>query len=618
MKYEETMKQLVEALGGKENISGLSHCTTRLRFILKDRSKVDDKKVKNNPDVKGIADSAGQYQVIIGTSVGKAYKVIVEDTGIGESQASKQKDNRNIGAKIIDAVNGVMAPLVPAVIGCSMIKLLLVLLPQLGILNTEGMTYAFLKIMGDGGFYFLPLLVGASAAKKFGTNPYISLAAVAILVHPDFVSMVNDGVSMSLLKVPVTSLSYSYSVIPAITLVWIMSYIEKLVDKITPEITKNFLSPLLTLFISGFLAFTIVGPIGGWAGNLLSVGVMYAYEHFSWVSVAFIGAFWEVMVMFGMHHVFTPIIIAALASTGFEGLVMVGALGANLAQGGASIAVALKSKNQRLKQEAGACGIATLIGGITEPTLYGITLPLKKPMYASMIAGGVAGLFAGLMKVVAYSSAAPALVTTVQYLDGSTKAIIGVAGTCVIAIVLSFVLTWAFGFEDPVDEEEEENTSNVPEISIKDTAIIGSPLTGKVIPLPEVKDNVFSQEVLGKGMAVVPEDGKVISPVNGKILVHPESKHCIGMVSDDGIELLIHVGMDTVELNGKPFTSHVKAGDTVKKGDLLLEVDIEAIKKAGYDVTTPVIVGNTVEFKNVTGLEVSQVKALDDLIEVEA
>lgn len=187
-----------------------------------------------------------------------------------------------------------------------------------------------------------------------------------------------------------------------------------------------------------------------------------------------------------------------------------------------------------------------------------------------------------------------------------------------IAIVLSFVLTWVFGFEDPVDEEEEENISNVPEISIKDTAIIGSPLTGKVIPLAEVKDNVFSQEVLGKGMAVVPEDGKVISPVNGKILVHPESKHCIGMVSDDGIELLIHVGMDTVELNGKPFTSHVKAGDTVKKGDLLLEVDIEAIKKAGYDVTTPVIVGNTVEFKNVTGLEVSQVKALDDLIEVEA
>lgn len=617
MKYEETMKQLVEALGGKENISGLSHCTTRLRFILKDKSKVNEKKVRNNPDVKGIADSAGQYQVIIGTSVDKAYKVIVADTGIGESQAPKEKDNRNIGAKIIDAVNGVMAPLVPAVIGCSMIKLLLVLLPQLGVLSTEGMTYSFLKIMGDGGFYFLPLLVAASAAKKFGTNPYISLAATAILVHPDFVTMVNNGVAMSMFKVPVTSLSYSYSVIPAITLIWIMSYIEKLVDKITPEITKNFLSPLLTLFISGFLAFTIVGPIGGWAGNLLSVGVMYAYEHFSWLSVAFIGAFWEVMVMFGMHHVFTPIIISALASTGFEGLVMVGALGANLAQGGASLAVAMKSKNQRIKQEAGACGIATLVGGITEPTLYGITLPLKKPMYASMIAGGVAGLFAGLMKVVAYSSAAPALVTTVQYLNGSTKAIIGVAGTCVIAIALSFILTCAFGFEDPVDEDEEEE-DNAGKITVKGTEIVASPLTGKVIPLAEVKDNVFSQEVLGKGMAVVPEDGKLVSPVDGKILVHPDSKHCIGMMSDDGIELLIHVGMDTVELNGKPFVSHVKAGDVVKKGDLLLEIDIDAIKKAGYDVTTPVIVGNTVEFKNVQGLDIKEVKALEDLIEVEA
>ena len=618
MRYDESMKKLIEALGGKENIISVTHCTTRLRFSLKDKKMINKKNIDGNEAVLGTAEGSGQYQVIIGTSVEKAYNVIVQEIGIKNQEVSAEKKSGNIGTKIIDAIVGCMAPVVPAVIGCSMVKLLLVILPQLGILNIDGTTYTFFKIIGDGGFYFLPILVAASASRKFGVNMFLSLAVVAILVHPSLVALFSEEINMNVMGIPVTNMGYSYSVIPAIAMVWIMSYIEKGVDRITPQVTKNFLSPLLILFISGILALTVVGPAGGWAGELVSKAIMAVYNSYGWISVALIGVGWNLLVMFGMHHVFTPIIITALASTGFEGMVMVGALGANLAQAGASLGVALKTKNKKLRQTAAASGVSVLIGGITEPALYGVTLPLKKPLYAALIGGGVAGAFAGLMHVVAYSSAAPSLLTSIQYIDGNNPlSILWVVLTCVIAIGVTFILTLIFGFEDKIDERSDDELIDIPvQKRINGTAAVTSPLSGEVMELSKVNDPVFSQEILGKGIAIIPENGVVVAPLDGIITVLTGSKHAVGLLADNGIEILIHVGVNTVELNGKFFESFVKQGEHVKKGDVLIRFDIENIKKSGYDLTTPVIISNITDYKNIISKASGIVQSGDDIIEV--
>ncbi|GAA0318778.1 beta-glucoside-specific PTS transporter subunit IIABC [Oceanobacillus oncorhynchi subsp. oncorhynchi] len=612
MSYDEAMKDLVQAVGGKENIDNVTHCTTRLRFNLKDDQLVDQKKVENNDAVLGTANSGGQYQVIIGTTVEKAYNSIVKIVGVSNNKGNedKEKDSRNIFSKIIDAIVGSMAPVVPAVIGCSMIKLLLIILPQIGVLSDTGTTYRFLQIIGDGGFYFLPLLVAASASRKFGTNLSLSLAIVAILVHPDLLDIFEEGIAMNIFGIPVTEMGYTYSVIPAIIMVWLMSYIEKGVDKITPTVTKNFLSPLLVLLISGAIALTIVGPAGGWAGEVVASGILTIYESTGWFSVAIIGVFWNVFVMLGMHHVFTPVIITSLASGGFEGMIMVGALAANLAQAGACLAVALRTKNKKMKQTAGVSGASVLIGGITEPALYGVTLPLRRPLIASMIGGGIAGAFAGIMQIVAYSQAAPSLVTTLQYIDGENMlSILWVAITCALSIGITFVLTLILGFK------EEANSTGAAEVSAKSKIV--SPLKGEVIELSQIKDAVFSEELAGKGIAIIPDSGEIYSPVNAVVTVLPSSKHAIGLKTENGIELLIHVGIDTVELNGEYFENSVNVGDQVKEGDLLLNFNINKLREKGFEISTPIVITNSNEYKTIETKKMGAVQVGEDILHID-
>lgn len=607
MDWKDTAQQIVAQVGGKENIRGATYCTTRLRLMLADESKANDEAVSSIPGVIGVAHGSGQYQIIIGNRVPRVYDAMQELGVLTKNvQPPQEQKKKSIPARMMDGLLGSMTPIIPAIIGCAMMKVLLVLLPMLGVLATDSSTYQVLNVIGDGSFYFLPILVAASAAQYFHANLFLSITIAGILIHPSLLALFNAGDAVSLFGIPVTAANYPYSILPAIIMAWVLSKVEKLVDRVTPAITKTFLDPMLVVLICAPIALWVVGPAGAIAGNALSDTLVRIQENLGWLAVGIIGGIYPVLVLFGMHHVLTPIAIASISSLGFDSLVMVAQLGANLAQGGASMAVALRSRNKNMRQTAAAAGFSALVAGITEPAMYGVTLRLKRPFIAVLIASFVSGSFAGLMQLKSFSTACPGLVTTIQYIEADrTSSILYIALTCLIAVAVSFLLTFILGFKDPAeagaaaDSTPAEKAPAMEKGSAVERRTVDSPLDGKVIPLSQVNDETFASGVLGAGAAIVPADGKVYAPFDATVETLPASRHAVGLRSADGVELLIHVGKDTVNLAGQHFTAHVKEGDTVKKGQLLLTCDLEALRGAGYDVTTPVIVTNTDEFLDV-------------------
>ncbi len=610
MDWKKTAEQIVAHVGGKENILGATYCTTRLRLALADETLANDAAVSEVPGVISVVHASGQYQIIIGNRVPKVYEAL-QEMGVLENkgqpvQEEEEKKKKPIPARMMDALLGSMTPVIPAVIGCAMMKVLLVLLPMLGILAEESSTYQVLNVIGDGSFYFLPILVAASAARYFNTNIYLSITIAGILVHPTLQAMFTAGDPISLFGVPVTAANYPYSILPAIIMAWVLSKVEKLVDRITPAITKTFLNPMLIVLICAPIALWAVGPAGAIAGEAISGGLEWIQVNLGWLAVGIIGGIYPVLVLFGMHHVLTPIAIAAISGpAGFDSLVMVAQLGANLAQGGASMAVALRSKNKNMRQTAAAAGFSALVAGITEPAMYGVTLRLKRPFIAVLIASFASGCFAGLMQLKSFSAACPGLVTTIQYVEaGRPSSILYIGLTCLIAVVVSFVLTFILGFRDPQGSGEAATTTKntAPkgtQVQAPQRLVVNSPMTGKLMPLSQVSDETFASGVLGTGAAIIPTDGRVYAPFDGVVETLMDSSHAVGLRSDDGLEVLVHVGRDTVALNGKYFTPHVKVGDVVRKGQLLLTCDLNGLRAEGYDVTTPVIVTNSEEYLEV-------------------
>ena len=469
---------ILQAIGGVENVENLTHCMTRLRFILKDESKADDDKVKNINGVMGLVKQGGQYQIIVGNNVAAAYAAILKKGVAGgavANESGKPKEKltlKKIGTNILDAIIGTMSPLIPAIIGGSMIKLLAMLLEMTGILSIDGSTYNILNTIGDASFFFLPLLVAVSASKKFGSNTYLAMAIAGLMVHPVFMEWMAkaaEGTTVTFAMIPMTSVKYTYTIIPAIVMTWLLKYIENYVDKITPVVTKNFLKPMLILLVAAPIAILLVGPAGVWLGTAISNGVFFIHDKLGWLAVAIVGALWPLLVMTGMHRVFTPTIVQTIADTGVEGMVMPSEIGANLSLGGVSLAVALKTKNRELRQTALAAASSAIIAGITEPALYGVAVRLKRPMIASVITGFVAGAVAGMAGLASHSMAAPGLFTSVQFIDRDNPMTIAwVAIVMILSIVLSFVLTLVIGFDDlPVEEENlEEEYVEPSEISL--------------------------------------------------------------------------------------------------------------------------------------------------------
>lgn len=628
MDYESVAKKILQRVGGAENVTGLVHCMTRLRFNLKDESIVDDEAVKKTKGVMGVMKKGGQYQIIIGNDVGYVYEEL-NKLGKFSNQVPKKKENstekKNILTMLMDTISGIMTPVIPAIIGAAMIKVLLTLLPMIGVLNTSGDTYQLLTVIGDGAFFFMPVLIAVSASKKFGTNVYYAASIALIMLHPNFISIMTTAHDANetirfLGLIPVTYATYSYSVIPIILAVWSLKYVEKFVDKITPVITKNFLKPMLVVLIEAPIALIILGPLGAICGNVLSDVVYFIHDKLGFIAVGLVAGIHPFVVMAGMHHAFTPIKLGMIATTGYENFICIGELCSNMAQGAASLAVAIKSKNKDFKQIAGSSAFSALLAGITEPALYGVTLRLKRPMLGACIGAVAGGLFGGFFQLKCFGIATPAIVTIVQYVEESRPMSLLIAAlTILITVIVAFIATMLIGFEDVVDEDDEEEyfeeVKEEPELTDGEEITVLNPLAGEIVSLNQVKDATFSQEILGKGVAVVPAEGVVYAPFDGKVDMMFETGHAVGLTSDKGVELLIHVGIDTVNLKGQYFHPMKKTGDEVKKGDVLLTFEKEKIEQE-YDLMTPVIISNTNRYQEIKAVKTGKANVLDSILTI--
>lgn len=612
MKYKNTALAILEAVGGEKNVLRATHCVTRLRLELKDEDIVSDERVKSISGVIGIMKKNRQYQIILGNDVANYYK---EFTALGkfDSDSVQQVKKANVLEQVIEYIAGSMTPLIPAMLGGGMIKVLVIVLPMLGLLKADSQSISFLAFFGDAPYHFMPIFLAYSASQKLKVTPALAMSVAGILLHPNFVQMVSTGDPLHFLGAPVTPASYGSSVIPILIMVWLMKYIEAVFNKVTPAVTKSFLQPTLVLLVSGFIALVLVGPLGVIVGEGLSQLVEQMHGVAGWLTLAVLGAIMPFIVMTGMHWAFAPIFLAASIATP-DVLILPAMLGSNLAQGAASMAVAFKSKNSNTKQIAFAAGFSALFAGVTEPALYGVTLKYKKPLYAAMIGGGLAGLFVGLTGVKAYLFAVPSLIALPQFIyseaaSNITNAMIAAA----ISIIVTFILAYFLGID------EETSTVNLEKVApgISSRKNVFSPLSGQILPLEKVNDATFSKKMLGEGVAIIPKDGKVYAPFDGAVTSLFPTKHAIGLTSDEGVELLIHFGLETVELKGRGFVSHVSDGEKVEKGQLMLEVDVEMLVAEGYDIVTPVVVTNTQEYLDVLLLSTKEeVNYADDLLAV--
>ena len=624
MDYKKLAERILEKLGGKENVESVVHCMTRLRFVLKDESQVDDEQVKKIKGVIGVMKKSGQYQIIIGNEVASVYKEICALGNFKEKTSVKkiEKKNQNIISEMLDIISSVMSPVIPAIIGAAMIKVLLTVLPMIGILSNTSQTYELLSVIGDGAFFFVPVLIGMSAAKRFNANPYYAVSIALIILHPNFISLLKGaneaGQTVKFFNlIPVTYANYSYSVIPIILSVAVLPYIEQFVDKITPKITKNFLKPMLVMLFIAPIVMVVIGPLGAIFGDMLSTAVYFIQDKLGFIAVGLVAAVFPFVVMTGMHHAFTPIKLGVLATTGFEGFICIAEFCANMAQGAAAFAVSIKSKNSDIKQSAGSSAFSALVAGITEPALYGTNLRFKKPMIGACLGGLMGGLVGGFFQMKCYGVATPAIVTIPQYLEeGNPQSFLYIFITLGVTVVSTFIITYVIGFEDPVEEDDEEMLEEKVTIPLNTGLNIVSPLEGHMIELSQVNDVTFSSGVMGNGVAIIPTKGQVVAPFDGTIDVFFKTHHAIGLRSETGVELLIHVGLDTVNLEGKYFTPHRKQGDTIKTGDVILEFDIEKIKKAGYELVTPIIITNSQQFMDIIVKKKDVVTANDQVLAI--
>lgn len=632
MNYQELGDKILTLVGGKENVSGLTHCATRLRFNLKDEGKAQTDALKKTPGVLGVVVSGGQYQIIIGNDVNHVYKPIAEKCSLSQNSDAKKEEGekKSIGARLIDTITGIFTPVLPAITAAGMLKAVLSLLVAFSLVDTEASTYQVINFMADAAFYFLPILLANSAAKKFGCNPYLAMMLGGILLHPNFINMVTasqeSGEAIKLFFIPIYNASYSSSVIPTILMVWFMSLVEPIADRISPKPVKFFTKPLITALVAGAVGLAVLGPIGYIIANWIATGVTLLNTYVSWLVPLILGGVFPLLVMTGTHYGIIPIGINNRMTTGFDTIVYPANLASNIAQGAATFAVAVKTKKSDIRQLASSAGI-TAVCGITEPALYGVNMRFKTPLISACIGGAAGGLFMGIFTVKNYGGGSPGLMTLPGYIGGDSLrdlmlACIGAAIAFVIAFIISFILykdkeeedTIPAGAETPVEKTQAAAAEAVQ--SSGNITNICSPVKGKLAPLSSVNDPTFAEEILGKGAAVIPENGNFVSPVKGTIQTVFDTKHAIGITSDTGVELLIHVGLDTVNLKGKFYEALVKDGDAVEVGTPILKVDLDGIKKAGYDIITPVLVTNTMEYGDVIAVSDGEIMPEETIIKV--
>lgn len=616
MEYHTLAQDILGHIGGRDNIVSLVHCATRLRFKLKDNHKADVEGLKKNPGVIMVVESGGQFQVVIGNHVHDVWQAVRAEAGLlDETPASAEdKASGNLFSRLIDVVSGIFTPFIGILAASGILKGLLALAVVCGWLSVEGGTYKIWFAASDALFFFFPLVLGYTAGKKFGGNPFITLVIGGALTHPTMIAAFNasqqsGAMTEAFLGIPVTWFNYSASVIPIILAAWVSCWLEKQSTRRLPASMKNFFAPLICLSITVPLTFLVIGPLATALSQMLANGYQWIYALAPWLAGAAMGALWQVCVIFGLHWGLVPLMINNLVVLGHDSMLPM-LLPAVMGQVGAALAVFLRSRDARQKMLAGS-SVTAGIFGITEPAVYGVNLPLRRPFIFGCVAGAIGGAIVGFSSTHVYSFGFANIFTIAQMIPpGGVDATLwgGIAGTT-LALILGCSLTLVAGM--PATSVPVTAT---PVITGEDDIL--SPMTGTVIALDQVPDPTFASGLLGQGAAIIPSDNKVIAPFAGEVASLFQTRHAIGLLSDSGIELLIHVGIDTVRLDGKPFTAHVNVGDTVKPGDLLLTFDRQAILDAGYDLATPIIITNSDAYHEVLTVAGTAVTAGTPLLSI--
>lgn len=633
--YTELAQDIVAHVGGKENITKLVHCVTRLRFSLKDESKADTEYLMKRDGVVTVVKAGGQYQVVIGNHVPDVYETVLKVAGInGEGSVDADDDvvEGNLFDRFIALVSGLFQPMLGTLSAAGMIKGVVAIMAALGVAKTDG-AYVILNAAGDGLFQFLPLILAITAAKRFKMNPFTALAIGFALVYPNIAasftaekplytlfagSPIESPVFSTFFGIPIIfpSSTYLSTVLPIIAAVWVGAKVEKSFKKIIPDVVKVFIVPFFTLLVTVPLAFLVIGPVMSWASDLVGAVFTGIYDFNPVIYGLVLGAAWQVLVMFGLHWGLVPLAILELQKG--PGVILVASIAICFAQAGALINIMMRTKEDKVRQLSIPAFISALFG-VTEPAIYGITLPMRTPFIMTCISGALTGAYLSFFDVKMQVLGGMGLFAIPSFIEaGNSMTLIHFLIAIVANFVLGFGLTQLvkipnlFG-DSKVETKAEEIKENQ---SAGQAQVITSPLTGEVLPLSETPDAVFASGAMGQGVAIRPSVGEVVAPADGTIRLLFPTNHAIGLATDDGAELLIHVGMDTVELDGKGFTAHVVQGSKVKKGQLLLSFDMEAIQEAGYSVVTPVIVTNSADYETVETVASGQVDLGEKLLEI--
>ena len=631
MDYRKSAQEVLKHIGGKENLISAAHCATRLRLVIGDNNKADKEAVENIDGVKGVFFAQGQMQIIFGTGVvNKVYDEFIKEAGVSETSIEELKkaaaSKANPFQRLIKTLGDIFVPIIPAIVASGFLMGIMESLNFMvsnGFLNidTNSSVYVFANIFSNTAYTFLPILIAFSAAKVFGANPFLGAVIGMIMIHPNLQNawtVATEGVQATqsvwfgLYKI--NMVGYQGHVIPVVIAVWILAQIEKRLHKIVPAMFDLFVTPLVSVFVTGYLTLSIIGPVFVTIENGILDGVQMLIAIPLGIGSFIMGGLYASTVVAGVHHMYTIIDLGQIAKYGMTFWLPL-ASAANLGQGGAALAVALKTKNKKLKSMALPSALSAFMG-ITEPAIFGVNLRFGKPFIMASIGGACGALVASVTSLGATGTGVTGIFGILLCLNSPLNYLF----MMVVSVGAAFVLTWLFGFKDEKKEAKKEEV--VEEVTVQDPAFqaekntVYSPLKGNVIPLEEVKDETFAAGILGQGVGIEPSEGKVVSPVKGKIETLFDTKHAVGITSEDGVELLIHVGLNTVELGGKYYTAHVAEGDSVEAGQVLLTFDMEQIKAAGYDVTTPVLVTNADQYEKIEKKDAGQTEFLEKLIQV--
>lgn len=604
MDFKELAGLILRHVGGKTNVKSVVHCATRLRFTLKDEKQADTDALKKTKGVLSVVNAGGQYQIVIGPDVPQVYQEVLllggfEAAAPVDDPQAEAADNRSKLSKILESIASIFQPIIPAITGAGLLKAIMALCSSTGILKSGTQTYIILNAMADAAFYFMPVLLAASCARKFKCNQGNAMALAGILVYPAFIQLLGAKDAVTFLGfLPITKAVYVSSVIPIILGVWFMSYVERYVQKVSPRAIKFFSVPLISLLVGGTVTITVLGPIGSWVSGLINSLFTWMNASIPWLVPTVVGIFSPLLVMTGTHYGLIPIGTNNLATVKWDSVV-IGMLPSNVAQGAAGLAIALRSKNPETKQQASSAGLTAVLG-ITEPVLYGVNMRFTFPLYAAMIGGGLGGLYLGLTRVVRFAGGSPGLLVLPAYIPPAEAAELGYTMTNLVnaiigGVVIAFVGSWVacnvlydiWLKKGKIPPEETGKIQAVPEMP--DDALVAV-ANGKFIGPEDMKDEMFSQQAMGQTVAVEPSDGTISAPANGILEMIFETGHAFGMRMADGTGLLVHIGVDTVNLKGEGFTVLKKQGDIVKAGEPVIRVDLEVLKKAGYSSQTMLVI----------------------------